>query len=189
MATIMVTGKQYVGTLFTNAEAAIDTQDIGSRRAQAVGPLCLAALEKHKRQRFFAFFHFLDPDSAGHGNGSASAEYRKAAVLCDQWLGAIIAWLKQEKLGDSTLLYVMTDHGFGGFDHREAPDSWLATNDQAVKRGGTIADVPATILKRLGVDLEKLEPRLLGKPLLDEAPAKKPGPQPAPEPVPAPVGS
>jgi hypothetical protein len=188
VATIMVVGKAYVGTLVPDgSRPSIDTFDAASRRANVVGPLALAALEKHKRQRFMAFFHFLDPDSAGHGYGRDSQQYRQAAGLCDEWLGAMVELLKKEKLDGSTYFYVMVDHGFdvGGHQHHNAPDSWLATNDPDVARGGIIADVPATILARFGVDAAKLKPELLGKPLTGKPAAAEPkkAPEVKPEPV------
>jgi len=188
IATIMVTGKAYVGSLVPDgSRKAIDTFDAGSRYAATVGPLALAALERYKGRRFAAFFHFLDPDSYGHGSGRDSEQYRKAAVTCDAWLGAMVEFLKKQKLEDSTLVYVMADHGMdeGGRQHYNAPDSWLATNDKEVTRGGTIADVPATLLARLGVDLAKLKPALLGKPLTGKpAPAEeKKAPEAKPKPV------
>lgn len=190
IATVMVTGKAYVGTVVSpKGREDIDTCDFGSRLANTVGPLCLAALEKHKKQRFFAFFHFLDPDSAGHMSGSDSAEYRRAAVTCDTWLGAMNDFLKKEKLAESTLVYVMADHGFdkAARMHTNAPDSWLATSDKEVTRGGIIADVPATILARFGVEIGKLQPKLLGKPLSGKQPPAEgqKRPAPAPEEVPA----
>jgi len=41
-----------------------------------------------------------------------------------------------------------------------------------VTRGGIIADVPATILQRMGVNVQALEPRLLGVPLSEPAPQR-----------------
>ena len=173
VATIMVTGKAYVGTLIDEKvrEKAIDTCDIGSRAAARVGPLCLAALGKQRDKAFFAFFHFPDPDWAGHGSGRDSAEYRKAAAACDAWLGAITEQLKKDKIDTYTNIYVMADHGMdpGGHAHYNAPDSWLATNDKDVVRGGIIADVPATILVRFGVDVKLLKPALIGQSLTVKA--------------------
>ena len=79
----------------------------------------------------------------------------------------IVEWLKEANLYDSTLIYVMTDHGFdmNAKTHNNAPHSWLATNDKLVTHGGIIADVPATILTRFGIDCTKLEPHLIGKSL------------------------
>ena len=88
-------------------------------------------------------------------------------MACDRWLGKIVEWLRAKGLYEKTLVYVMTDHGFDvrGFGHSGTPLSWLATNDKAVTRGGILADVPATILARLGLDVLALKPALLGRPL------------------------
>jgi arylsulfatase A-like enzyme len=117
--------------------------------------------------RFLCFVHFADPDAAGHAHGSASAEYRAAAMDCDKALGGIVEWLKKEKLYDQTRVYVTADHGFdrNAASHNNAPHIFLATNDKAVTKGGTQADIPATILERFGVDLSTLKPPLIGKPL------------------------
>ncbi|MCY3022138.1 MAG: alkaline phosphatase family protein [Planctomycetota bacterium] len=160
------------GEPFFLTRKALDVFDAAQRDAGEVGPLCLKYLERYKEPRFLAFLHFSDPDHAGHKHGSGSDEYREAAQDCDKWLGKIVKWVKKENLYDKTLIYVMTDHGFDpdAHTHNHAPHSWLATNDKLVTHGGTIADVPATILARFGVDVEKLEPKLIGKPLTGPAP-------------------
>jgi len=165
------------GEPFFLTRKALDVFDAAQRDADEVGPLALKYLEQSKTPRFLAFIHFSDPDHAGHKHGSGSEEYRKAAEDCDEWLGKIVAWVKKEKLYDQTLIYVMTDHGFDvdARSHGNAPHSWLATNDKAVTHGGTLADVPATILARLGLDVAKLEPKLIGKPLTGAAPKEEAG--------------
>jgi predicted AlkP superfamily pyrophosphatase or phosphodiesterase len=152
----------------------LDVFDAAQRNAARTGPICLRYLDKYKEPRFLAFLHFSDPDTAGHSKGRDSAEYRAAVVACDEWLGRIVGWLRQQGLYDKTLIYVMTDHGFDehATTHGNAPHSWLATNDRAVIRGGIIADVPATILARFGIDVDRLEPKLIGRPLTEPAPAR-----------------
>jgi predicted AlkP superfamily pyrophosphatase or phosphodiesterase len=161
----------------------LDVCDIAQRDAVEVGPLCLKYLEQYKGKRFFAFLHFSDPDHKGHKYGSGSQEYRQGAMDCDVWLGKIVDFLKKENLYENTLIYVMTDHGFdvNATSHNKAPHSWLVTNDKLVTHGGTIADVPATIMARFGIEVGKLEPKLIGKPLTgaapvteEKAPAKEP---------------
>ncbi len=155
--------------------------------AAETGPECLDALAKNHEPRFFAFFHFRDPDSAGHLRGMDSPFYRRGAMDCDEQLGKIVGWLKEQKLDGRTLIYVTADHGFDlhGFDHKNAPHSWLATNDKGVIRGGTQADVTPTILARFGVEIGKLEPPLIGSDLA--LPAKKPVPEPDPTAAPVPA--
>jgi predicted AlkP superfamily pyrophosphatase or phosphodiesterase len=164
------------GEPFFLTRKALDTFDAAQREAFETGPLCLKYLQEYRQPRFLAFLHFSDPDHAGHKHGSGSAEYRAAAIACDQWLGKIVEWLKKEKLYDQTLVYVMTDHGFdvNAKSHRNAPHSWLATNDKSVTRGGTIADVPVTILARFGVDPDKLQPKPIGHVLSGPAPKEDP---------------
>jgi len=175
VATIVVTGKTYVGTLFAESRASIDTYDAGSRLAEATGPAALSALARHRQQRFFAFVHFSDPDAAGHSSGEGSDHYLEAIVTCDRWLGLILGQLRKHGLEEKTAVYVTTDHGFdkGRRTHQDAPEIWLATSDRRVTRGGELADIPATILSGFGLDPGKLEPPLLGKPLTGGKPAGK----------------
>jgi predicted AlkP superfamily pyrophosphatase or phosphodiesterase len=170
------------GEPFMLTRKALEVFDAAQRDADEVAKLSLRYLEQYKSPRFMAFVHFSDPDHAGHKHRSDSDEYRDAAVDCDKALGKIVRWLKKQELCDKTLLYVTTDHGFdpAAKTHNNAPHSWLATNDKMVMHGGTIADVPATILVRFGVDISKLEPKLIGVPLTTAvADGQKPQP-PAP---------
>jgi predicted AlkP superfamily pyrophosphatase or phosphodiesterase len=184
--TMMVVSKWYVEGIFPSVAKALDFRDVDrdSRDAAKNGPRVQAALEKARGRRFVAFFHFREPDYAGHHlGGRPSAEYRKAIVTCDEWLGKMTEELKKQKIADSTLIYVTADHGFDavGPTHNAAPDSWLATNDTKVGHGGILADEAATILVRAGLDIAKLEPKLLGRPLDGSAaPAKQPAAAAAP---------
>jgi arylsulfatase A-like enzyme len=145
----------------------LDLFDADTRLAPASVPLFLKAIEANQSPQFFAFLHLAEPDNNGHLFGDESAEYREGVVQCDEWLGKIVAWLKEHKLYDDTRIYISTDHGFdkGTKNHLNAPNIWLATNDKAVARGGNQSDIAATILWRFGVELEKLEPKLIGRPL------------------------
>ncbi len=150
----------------------LDVFDIGGRPAEKVGPRVMDYLEAHGHRRFFAFFHFSDPDHMGHRHGSGSTEYRQAGVICDEWLGRVIQWLRFNDLYDRTLIYVTTDHGFddNAKSHSNAPDCWLATNDPQVKNGGTIGDIASTILMRFGLPVARLIPPLSGRSLLEAEP-------------------
>jgi len=155
------------GEPFFLTKKSLDVFDGAQREASEVGPLCLKYLEQFKEPRFLAFLHFSDPDHKGHKHGMGSEEYRQAAIDCDKWLGEIVKWLKEQNLREQTLIYVTTDHGFDmdASSHSDAPHSWLATNDKSVTHGGFLADIPATILWRFGIDCENLDPKLIGKPL------------------------
>ena len=132
----------------------------GDNSAGWVGGKMLEALDKYGKGRFFAFFHFADPDVAGHFHGEGSADYRNAIVTCDDWLGKVVTKLKELGVYDQTLLYVTADHGFtpGTTDHSRAPFVWLATNDPAILRGGNQGDIVPTILRRFGIDPRSVTP-------------------------------
>jgi len=159
------------GEPFYLTKRRLDVFDSDQRSADETGPLCLKYLAQFKEPRFLAFLHFSDPDHAGHKHGIDSREYREAAIACDDWLGKIVGWLNEQGLRDVTPIYVTTDHGFDehGKSHSNAPHGWLATNDKCVTRGGIIADIAATILWRFGVDLAKLDPAPVGRPLVGPA--------------------
>jgi hypothetical protein len=135
----------------------------------SVGNKALELLETYWDKRFFAFFHFREPDSAGHKHGESSVEYSEQIIDDDQWLGQIIRKLEELGILEHTLVYVTTDHGFdeAGYKHENAPYGILATNDPLVIRSGDRKDVAPTILQRYGLSLEADGdiPRVDGYPL------------------------
>ncbi len=138
-----------------------------SRTAEVVGAGALHCLDKYYNKRFFMFCHFIDTDASGHHFGENSPEYENAFIKEDTWIGNIMARLKKLKLYEKTLIYVTADHGFdkGEKTHNNAPDIFLVTNDRAVKKNGTQADIAPTILSQFNIDLTKLVPKLPGKAL------------------------
>lgn len=140
------------------------------RNASAVGPKCLEYIDKYGKGRLFAFYHFSDPDHAGHAHGENSRQYNDAIIECDQWLGRIVEKLKASGLYDRTIIYVTADHGFneGLKSHKNAPYVFLASNDPGLSSKGDQRDVVPTILRAMGADLAKVTPKLPGKPLSGE---------------------
>lgn len=120
-----------------------------------VGNKALELLETYRYARFFAFFHFREPDNTGHLFGENSVEYSEQIVDDDWWLGEIVQKLEELGIFENTLLYVTTDHGFdeGGDQHYNAPYGFLATNDPLVIRSGDRKDIAPTILNRFGLSL------------------------------------
>ncbi|MBE3577562.1 MAG: alkaline phosphatase family protein [Limnochordales bacterium] len=154
------------GEPFYNAKPAIDRfhGDKG-RAADEVGRLALDSLDQYGKGRFFAFFHFGDPDAAGHRYGENSQQYSDAIIEVDRWLGRIVNKLKELGVYEQTRIYVTSDHGFdeGKTSHSMAPYVFLATNDPEIKRRGDQRDIAPTILARMGVDISRLNPPLLGR--------------------------
>lgn len=140
-----------------------------ARPATQVGPKCLEYIDKYGKGRFFAFFHFSDPDHKGHAHGENSKEYNDALIECDRWLGKIVDKLKASGLYDKTMIFVTSDHGFdeGKTSHKNAPYVFLATNNPRVKKSGDQRDIVPTILVEMGADLSKITPKLPGKVLVE----------------------
>lgn len=154
------------GEPYFNAKSAIDLTYLDKARpADEVGQLALESLDKYGKGRFFAFYHFSDPDHAGHKYGENSSEYSDAIVTADSWLGKLVEKLKELGIYEETRIYVTSDHGFdeGKTSHAFAPYVFLATNDSAIKRRGDQRDIVPTILTRMGVDISNFTPPLLGR--------------------------
>jgi len=176
-------GVKYVelpGQPFYTAKRGMDAFVNGLKANEVVAKHALESIEKHKNERFLMFVHFAEPDHSGHQNGENSAEYSAALKDDDQWTGKIVAQLKQAGIDDQTLVYVVVDHGFneGQSGHSYAPHVFLATNDLKVNRDGTREDIAPTVLKRLGVDVSRIQPKLDGIALDEPAPERKAPPEP-----------
>jgi hypothetical protein len=174
---------QVPGKPWYNASQHMDLFVNGLSENEKVVNRATEELQKRKDHLFFFFIHFANPDHAGHKFGENSQQYSDALKSDDEWTGKLIAKIKELGLYKDTLIYVVVDHGFneGEKGHRYAPYVFLATNDSKVNRDGDRMDIAPTILKRFGLDLSKIEPRLDGTPL-DEpaqrkiAPAQNPNP-------------
>lgn len=166
---------QILGGPYFHAKNHVDLFVNGLGDNEKVGLRAIDQLEKCKEKRFFFFVHFIQPDKAGHKYGENSQEYSDGLKLDDLWTGKIIDKLKELKIYDKTLVYVVVDHGFDEDKkgHSYAPYVFLATNDKKVNRNGVREDIAPTVLKRFGVDLSKIEPRLDGIPLDEPAPERK----------------
>jgi hypothetical protein len=189
-------GTKYIvfnGSPYYTMHKACDEWVFGLSLDKKVGDQALAFLDKYAAKPFFFFVHFAEVDHSGHQHGEKSKEYDDAIVSNDEQLGRMVAKLKSLGHGEDTLIYVTADHGFdvNGKSHRYAPYVFVATNDKAVQRAGTRADVAPTVLGRFGCDLAAFQPPLDGEPLnkpavrpVEKAPEKDPSPI-----VPGPIGA
>lgn len=158
------------GEPYFNAKPVIDLTYLDeARAAEEVGKLALESLLKYGKGRFFAFYHFSDPDHAGHKYGENSSEYSNAIITADSWLGKLVDKLKELGIYEETRIYVTADHGFdeGKTSHAYAPYVFLATNDSAIKSRGDQRDIVPTVLTRMGVDISRFNPPLLGRVLTE----------------------
>ncbi|RPH50740.1 MAG: hypothetical protein EHM85_09200 [Desulfobacteraceae bacterium] len=176
-------GRQIVeipGKPWYHASKYLDLWINGLEESKKVAERAIAELEKRKSRRFFFFIHFAQPDHRGHRFGENSHKYTDGIRLDDKYSGWIIDKLKALGLYEKTLVYVVADHGFdkGGKSHLYAPFVFAGTNDTTVVRSeGTREDIATTILRKFGLDLFGIEPKLDGYPFDMQAPTRKANPE------------
>ena len=76
-------------------------------------------LDEMKQDPFqYTFFHFRDPDSAGHAHGWGGEEWNTAVERVDGFLGRILDTIEQDDiLRGQTALVLTADHGGSGKHH------------------------------------------------------------------------
>lgn len=141
-----------------------------ARTADQVGPLDLMYLDRYAGDRFFAFFHFSDPDHKGHQSGENSKQYNQALIDCDRWLGKLMQELKRKRIAGKTMVFVTADHGFdeGMKTHKKAPYVFLGSDDPAVVQNGTQRDIVPTLLAEMGADPGRVTPKFPGHALVKQ---------------------
>jgi len=152
---------------YFNSKKSIDFHLIGLGEADKVGSKAILSIERYYNKRFFAFFHFEEPDEQGHVYGEGSLQYRKAMETVDLWLGRIVKTLQDLGIYEKTSIYVTSDHGMdkNGFEHRSAARMFLVSNNKRRLRNADRKDITPTILDELGLDLSVISPKLAGKSL------------------------
>ena len=163
-------GKQYLqipAKPYYYTSQNMDFWENGLVQNNTVGQHAVDLLSGHKSERGFYFIHFAEVDTSGHAYGENSKEYNDALISCDYWLGKIVACLKESGMYDDTLIYITADHGFdeGLKTHSNAPYVFLVTNDSNKITSGWRQDITPTIMNRLGITLNELQPILGGKSL------------------------
>jgi hypothetical protein len=168
------------GKPWYHASKHLDVWVNGLVENERVAERAAVELEKRKDHRFFFFIHFAQPDHRGHQFGENSQEYADGIKLDDKYSGEVINKLKVLGLYEKTLVYIIVDHGFdkNKKSHLYAPFVFAGTNDPTVARSeGIREDIAPTILKKFGMDLSKIEPKLDGYPLDMQAPERKANPE------------
>lgn len=125
---------------------------------QFMAKKAMSLLEDYQNDLILATFIFWDPDAAGHLYGENSPEYSLSLVNLDTWLGLVVGKLDQLGILDRTMIYVMSDHGFGedATRHVNAPYGFLASNDPSISRSGDRKDFAPTLLEGLGISREAI---------------------------------
>ena len=110
-------------------------KDIGlvDRRADESVTHALAWLKKTPRRPFFLWLHLYDPHSPYDPPEPYRTEYRShlydgEIAYADHELGRLMAWLKQNKLYDSSLIVALSDHGESLGEHGEDEHGFFVYN-------------------------------------------------------------
>ena len=70
-----------------------------------------------KKQPYFTFIHFSEPDATGHNIGHDTPEYYQAVKKVDTAIGALMSALQAAGMLSKTLIIVSSDHGGVGKGH------------------------------------------------------------------------
>jgi len=118
----------------------LDTTGVKDITSERLNKLAKAMLSKPENvsqdngQRFFAYFHFLDPhytynkhaDSPDFGNKRRDL-YDNEVHFTDRWVGDLIDWVDSQPFGKDTAIFITADHGEGFGERgrfRHAYDVW-----------------------------------------------------------------
>ncbi len=110
-------------------------KDIGlvDRRAGESVDHAIAWLKKTPRRPFFLWLHLYDPHSPYDPPEPYRTEYRShpydgEIAYADHELGRLMAWLKQNKLYDSSVIMALSDHGESLGEHGEDEHGFFVYN-------------------------------------------------------------
>jgi Flp pilus assembly protein TadD len=117
-----------------------DSGGLVSRRAAESVPRAIAWLKKTQGQKaqarprpFFLWLHLYDPHSPYEPPEPYRTEYKDhlydgEIAYTDHELGALIDWLKQNRLYDSSLIVMLSDHGESLGEHSEEEHGFFIYN-------------------------------------------------------------
>jgi arylsulfatase A-like enzyme/Flp pilus assembly protein TadD len=117
------------------AAETFEKKDIGlvDRRAGESVSHAIAWLKKTPRRPFFLWLHLYDPHSPYDPPEPYHSEYRShlydgEIAYADHELGNLITWLRQNRLYESSLIVVLSDHGESLGEHGEDEHGFFVYN-------------------------------------------------------------
>jgi choline-sulfatase len=154
-------------------------KDIGlvDRRAQESVAHAIAWLKKTPRRPFFLWLHLYDPHNPYDPPEPYRSDYKAhpydgEIAYADHELGALIAWLKQNKLYDSSVIVATSDHGESLGEHGEDEHGFFVYN--ATVHVPLIVKPPASKGIQPGRRREPVETSAIAASLLQLAGVKDP---------------
>lgn len=153
---------------------AFANRDLGlvDRRAGESVDRALAWLKKNPKRPFFFWLHLYDPHSPYDPPEPYRTQYHGhmydgEIAYADHELGRLIAWLKQSKIYDSSLILLASDHGESLGEHGEHEHGFFVYN--ATVRVPLIVKPPAgSGIRALTVD-RPVETAAIAETLLESA--------------------
>ncbi|HKS95915.1 MAG TPA: sulfatase-like hydrolase/transferase [Terriglobia bacterium] len=151
--------------------------DLIERRGDLVADNVLAWLRQGPRPPFFLWVHFYDPHfpytlPEPYATRYRAHPYDGEISFADAQLGRLIAFLKQQKLYDNSLMVFAADHGEGLGEHGEKnhgffiynstlhvplviklPASTAGATPRTVTSPVSLVDVMPTVLQDLGINI------------------------------------
>jgi hypothetical protein len=116
------------------------TPGLIQQAVQALGPMLAGADTDTIRTRFAAcllkkyrpnltLVHLANPDQEEHQHGPDSPQAAKALEASDAHVGELLRALQEAGMADSTMVFVVSDHGFLPIDHEIRPNVLLVKAD------------------------------------------------------------
>jgi hypothetical protein len=153
--TAHVSGKaQHFGEpTFGNIIGDVDYFESGISPAKATNT-AVNLIDQWKNDSFFIVCHFSKPDTMGHEYGVGSTEYRKSIRDNDDRLGRLLSALDAAGTDAQTVIYVLSDHGFGcptKHRHKCSPSTFIISNDVNLTGDIFMKDVAGFLLSHFGL--------------------------------------
>jgi len=116
--------------------------------------IAIDLITQWKDNNFFIVCHFRNPDNIGHKFGVNSLEYRKSIRKNDIQLGRLLEAMEANSADAETIVYVLSDHGFGcpkPTAHSCSPNTFIASNNANLTGDLFMKDVAGYFLSNFGL--------------------------------------
>jgi hypothetical protein len=116
--------------------------------------IAIDLITQWKDDSFFIVCHFRNPDHIGHKYGFNSIEYRRSIKRNDAQLGRLLDALDASSADAETIVYVLSDHGFGcpkPTQHGCSPNTFIASTDANLTGDLFMKDVAGYLLSHFGL--------------------------------------
>jgi hypothetical protein len=107
------------------------------------------------KKSYFIVLHSRNPDEMGHQHLVNSAEYKGSIITNDRILKRIIDYMKYYKGNAKTIIYVLSDHGFGcptTGNHTCSPNTFIASTNPALTHDLYMNEVADYFLSHFGLN-------------------------------------